>query len=126
MNLFNTLPGFMRSPPGLERIVLRHLLPAAAWGTLILSLALLAAALLKRPGALSMAEIYLMGLFPLYWSSLLCAGIAAFIVMVMKGPAYVADAYPLPDMTRPGGGRCHRRHCQTRTGRSRRCQAKSS
>lgn len=126
MNLFNTLPGFVRSPPGLERIVLRRLLPAAAWGTLTLSLALLAAALLKRPGTLSMAEIYLMGLIPLYWSSLLCAGIAAFIVMVMKGPAYAADAYPLPDMPRPGVGQRHQRHSQSRTGRSRRRRKKSS
>lgn len=123
MNLFNTLPGFVRSPPGLERIVLRHLLPAAAWGTLMLSLVLLTVALLKRPGALSMAEIYLMGLFPLYWSSLLCAGIAAFIVMVMKGPAYVADAYPLPD--RESLGQRHRLHCQTRADRSRGRRGKS-
>jgi hypothetical protein len=28
--------------------------------------------------------------------------IAAAIVLVMKGPAYVADPYPLPDADRPG------------------------
>ena len=29
------------------------------------------------------------------------AAIAAFIVVVMKGPAYVADAYPLNDSDTP-------------------------
>ena len=98
MNLFNKLPGFTRSPPGMERVVLRALLPTAAWGTLSLSLLLLAVTLLKAQHTLSMAEIYLMSLLLLFWSGLLCAGIAAFIVMVMKGPAYVADTYPLPEM----------------------------
>jgi len=114
MKLFNKLPGFVRSPPGLERIVLRHLLPAAAWGTLALALALLAVAVRERPGALSRGEILLMGLLPLYWSALLCAGIAAFIVMVMKGPAYVADAYPLPDMERQEQGEGRRPQRQLR------------
>lgn len=125
MHLFNKLPGFVRSPPGLERIVLRHLLPAAAWGTLVLSLMLLTVALLKQPGAISRAEIYLMSLLPLYWSGLLCAGIAAFIVMVMKGPAYVADAYPLPDRESLGQRQRHRLHCQTRADRSRGRRGKS-
>lgn len=98
MNLFNKLPGFARSPPGIERIVLRYLIPAATWGTLALALALLAVTLHNGHAALSMDEILLMSVLPLYWSGLLYAGIAAFIVMVMKGPAYVADAYPLPEM----------------------------
>ena len=32
---------------------------------------------------------------------MLTVAIAAFIVMVMKGPAYVADPYPLSDTDRP-------------------------
>ena len=31
----------------------------------------------------------------LHWATLLTVGFAAFVVMVMKGPAHVADAYPL-------------------------------
>ena len=31
----------------------------------------------------------------LHWTVVFTVGIAAFIVMMMKGPAYVADAYPL-------------------------------
>jgi len=30
-----------------------------------------------------------------------CYNIACVIVWLMKGPAYVADAYPLPDSDRP-------------------------
>ena len=37
----------------------------------------------------------------LHWTVLFTAAIAAFIVVVMKGPAYVADAYPLNDSDTP-------------------------
>lgn len=100
MELFNKLPGFTPSPPGLERIVLRLLPPTMLWGTLLLALALLVLRLIgaESPQApLGMGEIYVLGLMPFYWSVLLVVALAAFIVMVMKGPAYVADAYPLPD-----------------------------
>lgn len=40
-------------------------------------------------------DIYVVSLVILHWTVLLTIGIAAFIVMVMKGPGYVADAYPL-------------------------------
>lgn len=109
MMLFNKLPGFVRGSPGIERVILRHLLPATAWGTLALSVALLAVRLfgiedIRSP--LSLLEIYLMGLLFLYWQCILFAAIASFIVMVMKGPAYVADAYPLPeDESMPGAHR---------------------
>jgi len=42
-------------------------------------------------------DIYAVGLIILYWTILLTVGIAAFIIMVMKGPAYVADPYPLDE-----------------------------
>ena len=32
---------------------------------------------------------------------MLTVGIAAFIIMVMKGPAYVADPYPLNESDTP-------------------------
>lgn len=32
---------------------------------------------------------------------MLTVGIAAFIIMLMKGPANVADAYPLPEADAP-------------------------
>lgn len=105
MNLFNKLPGFVQSPPGLEHRIWKRL-PAI----------LLAGSLL--PGALSLtyrlftladplfsadrAEVLmwdymLAGLLLLHWMMVLTLGLICFIVRVMKGPAYVADAYPLPD-----------------------------
>ena len=98
--LFNRLPGFPGGPAGRERDVLRRLPAAAIWGTLLISLLLLCLRWLGDGGfraPLSMPEIYLISLFFSYWSLLLMIAIAAFIVLVMKGPGYVADAYPLPD-----------------------------
>ena len=46
-------------------------------------------------------DIYGICAVVLLWSALLTVGIGAFIVLVMKGPAYVADAYPLPDSDAP-------------------------
>jgi hypothetical protein len=37
----------------------------------------------------------------LHWTVVVTVGIAAFIVMVMKGPAYVADPYPLNEAETP-------------------------
>jgi hypothetical protein len=42
-------------------------------------------------------QIAVVSLLSLHWTVVLTAAIACFIVLVAKGPAYVADAYPLPD-----------------------------
>ncbi len=108
MRLFNRLPGFTRTPPGMERAVLRAL-PTALWsGTVLLCLPSLAihawgwlsdSAETLQP--LTMIDIYAVGAIILHWTVLFTVAIAAFIVMVMKGPAYVADAYPLDDSDAP-------------------------
>jgi hypothetical protein len=36
------------------------------------------------------------GVVVLHWTLVLTLALGCFIVRVMKGPAYVADAYPLP------------------------------
>ncbi len=46
------------------------------------------------------------GVVVLHWTLVLTVGVGCFIVRAMKGPAYVADAYPCPgdngaSMTRP-------------------------
>lgn len=102
--LFNKLPGFQRTPPGLERHVLR-LLPRITWlGTVVLTMPSLLArlAIWLEPSLASrtmpgMIDIYVISLIILHWTALLTVGIAAVIVMLMKGPAYVADPYPLID-----------------------------
>jgi hypothetical protein len=109
MNPFQKLPGFERAAPGLERAIWRRLPAVLLWGTL----APLAVALLHRwftpvdpmageDGALLLWDYMLIGVVALHWSLVLTVACGCVVVMVMKGPAYVADAYPLPQ--REDGG----------------------
>jgi hypothetical protein len=104
MNLFNRLPGFPRTPAGKERVVLRRLPNVFLLGTLLLAIPALLARLLAGPEdvlAVMTTDIFVIGLIVLHWTVVLTVGIAAFIIMVMKGPGYVADAYPLPEADKP-------------------------
>lgn len=105
MNWFKILPGFQNSPPGLERSILRHLPGLFVGGTAALALVALLARVWPWDGAatdvhtrITGLDIWLISLGILHGTVLLTLGIGAFIVMVMKGPAYVADAYPLPSL----------------------------
>ena len=46
-------------------------------------------------------DIYAISVLVLHWTVVLTVGIGAVIVMIMKGPAYVADPYPMQGMDRP-------------------------
>ena len=104
MNLFNRLPGFQRSAPGLEQRIWRRLPAILLWGTLLpLGLAGLNHALVQdasesagHAGAVMLWDFTLFGVVVLHWTLMLTLALGCFIVRVMKGPAYVADAYPLP------------------------------
>ena len=105
MNLFNRLPGFVESPPGLEHRIWQRLPAVLLWGTL-LPLALAAFNHLLAWGTPPSAsddrarllwDYMMVGVVVLHWTLVLTVAIGCFIVRVMKGPAYVADAYPLPD-----------------------------
>lgn len=105
MNFFKILPGFVKTPAGLEREVLRRLPKALVFGTLLLCLPSLMA---RIPGwEASATEVttridsYAIAVIIVHWTLILTLAIAAFIVLVMKGPAYVADAYPLEDAEHP-------------------------
>lgn len=101
---FQRLPGIRHTPAGMERSILRSLPKAFVWGSLLLALPSLLVRLIGEASvgasgsspALTV-DIFVAGLLFLYWNVLLTLAIGAFIVMVMKGPAYVADAYPLED-----------------------------
>lgn len=106
MNLFNKLPGFARSAPGLEQILWRRLPAILLWGTLLpLGLAGLNRVLAPAASesgsdaaaALLMWDYTMFAVVVLHWTMVLTVGLGCFIVRVMKGPAYVADAYPLPN-----------------------------
>lgn len=108
-NAFNKLPGFQRTPPGIERTILRGLPRVTLLGSLLLCLPPLLVRLLPdglagTDAALlaTTVDIYAISLLILHWTVVFTVAIGAFIVMVMKGPAYVADAYPLSDADFPG------------------------
>lgn len=106
MGLFNKLSGFQRSPAGLERKILRCL-PAAL--TMGLAILVLPSLVLRVTGysswdvsqSVSMVDIYAMGAILFYCNIIAFVFFAALIVMLMKGPAYVADAYPLDEAEFP-------------------------
>ncbi|RDE49743.1 MAG: hypothetical protein DVS81_14865 [Candidatus Accumulibacter meliphilus] len=113
MNAFNRLPGFVQTPAGRERDVLRLLPSVLVFGTLVLALPSLAARVFLGDGdlveastRLQMIDIVAFSIVVLHWTAVFTVGLAAFIVMVMKGPAYVADAYPLEDSETPDTPDC--------------------
>ena len=105
MNLFNKLPGHKKAAPGLEHQIWQRLPAILLWGTL-LPLVLAAANHLLAPAVsefdasnatLLLWDYTLFGVVVLHWTLVLTVAVGCFIVRVMKGPAYVADAYPLPE-----------------------------
>lgn len=112
MNAFNKLPGFVRTPPGKERTVLRNLPGIFFLGTLLLGLPSLLSRLFFADEAVTATtnlittiDIYAIALIALHCTIVFTVAIAAFIIMVMKGPAYVADAYPLEESETPDSPR---------------------
>ena len=114
MNLFNKLPGFVGSAPGWEQLIWRRLPAILLWGTLLplvlagVNRALAPAFAESGAGnrALLLWDYTMFGVVVSHWTLVLTVALGCFIVRVMKGPAYVADAYPFPDddgaaMTRP-------------------------
>jgi hypothetical protein len=103
MDPFQKLPGFTRSAPGLEQRIWRRLPAVLFWGSL-LPLALSGASHLLAPepplarteAALMLWDFQMLGTVVLHWTLVFTLGLGCFIVRVMKGPAYVADAYPPP------------------------------
>ncbi len=109
---FRKLPGFVRSPPGLERTVLRRLPAILLLGTLFAAVPSIVARVLLWGASeaelalrVSMIDIFAISAVVLHWTIVLTVAIGASIVLVMKGPAYVADAYRLQDADTPTPGR---------------------
>lgn len=95
---FQKLPGFRRSPPGLEWSLWRLLPRILIWGT---ALPACAAALVHYtpvgpavfgPDPAPDITVYaLLGLVAFHWTLTGTVAIGCIVVMIMKGPAYVAD-----------------------------------
>lgn len=106
--LFKRLPGFKQTPAGQERDILRWLPKVLTVGSLLLCLPSLGVRLwwagapdYEVGTIITTVDIYAIGVLILHWTVVLTVAIGAVIVMIMKGPAYVADAYPMEGMDRP-------------------------
>jgi hypothetical protein len=95
------LPGYQVYEPGLERKVLYEIPQFTVLGSLAIALPSLLARFFLSPKAQRIIDILVIGTEIFFLGMVLTLGIAAFIVMLAKGPAYVADAYPLIDSDRP-------------------------
>ncbi len=95
------LPGHQTYEPGLERKVLHELPQFTVMGSLAIALPSLLARLLMSPKAEKIIDILVISTEIFFLGMVLTLAIAAVIVMLAKGPAYVADAYPLTESDRP-------------------------
>ena len=106
-NLLRKLPGSRREPPGLEWRIWKKLPLLLLGGTAIPLMAYAYAHLFPDPGSLtlekylSLVGIIVVSVILTVWTAVFTLAIGCFVVRVMKGPAYVADAYPLIDADRP-------------------------
>jgi hypothetical protein len=96
------LPPTRREPPGFEWVVLRSVPKLMVYGT---SLFVIPLAILQygiEPSSSSrLWELYFIAGLIFFWTMLFTAALCAFIVYLMKGPAFVADAYYLEDSDLP-------------------------
>ncbi|RJG00509.1 hypothetical protein [Noviherbaspirillum sedimenti] len=108
-NLFNQLPDYSKSPAGRERTILRLLPRASLAGSILIALPALLIRLLPLfglapadPKLASTVDIMSIAVMIVFWIALVIVGTGAFLVMLMKGPAYVADPYAMVDSDKPG------------------------
>jgi hypothetical protein len=109
VNWLQRLPGFTRSAPGLEWALWKKLPWIALAGT-ALPLALVSLAYLAAPETPTPADeraltqwLYIaIGVVMMHWTLVLTVAIGCVIVMLMKGPAFVADGFEVPHTDRPG------------------------
>ena len=109
MNAFNKLTGFKLTPPGMERRVLRHMPRVFLLGTLLIGLPSLLARVLPWSGGeadvamgIMSIDVVVVAVLVIHWIIVFTIATVAFLVMLMKGPAYVADAYAPVDVKEPG------------------------
>ena len=107
MNWLQKLPPSRRSAPGLEWQIWRRLPVVWVAGTALPIIGLLLLHLAMAPASaaderwLQLVGYMVAGMVTFHWVALLTVAMGCVIVMVMKGPAYVADAYPLSHSDRP-------------------------
>ena len=91
-----------REPPGLEWKILRRLPMVLVGSTAVPALMALGGRWFPPAGTrqevfkyVSSVDIFAISLVLTLWTAVFTVAIGCVVVVVMKGPAYVADAYPL-------------------------------
>ncbi len=108
MKLLNRLPGYQRSPYGLECRILKKL-PLALFGVTVVPVLMVlftswyppAGAAQEVAKQLLLTEIFAWSIAITGWTAVFTIALGCAIVWVMKGPGYVADAYELSDADEP-------------------------
>lgn len=93
------LPGFQPGPAGLERVVLRKLPVVLLAGTVLPLLFIVLAPI--DPSHAAAFDYAIVGLVLTEWLLVITTAIGCLIVILMKGHAWVADAYELSDSNHP-------------------------
>ena len=108
MKLLRKLPNSVRQPPGLEWTILKKLPLTLLFGTLFPVAISVANRFFPPQGDAAQIAKYVKSVDIMaiatavtVWTAVLTLAIGCFVVWVMKGPAYVADAYRLDDSERP-------------------------
>lgn len=108
MNWLKKLPSTRRANSGLEWVLWRKLPLIAFLGALLPLLLMALAHWLADPQAsaadarwLQQVDYMVLGVLLFHASMLVVAAFGCVIVMVMKGPAYVADGYPVSHSDQP-------------------------
>lgn len=98
MNFFNRLPGFIKTPSGLEWVLLKKTPWIFGIGSAIPCAVMLT--LYFSNGALNPEQMKIiyqcLGVLFSFWFFVGATAIGCIVVIIMKGPAYVADPYELP------------------------------
>lgn len=109
MKLLRKLPNSVREAPGLEWIILKKLPVTLLVGTLFPLVVSLANRFFWREEAtaqiakhVKIVDIISTATVVTVWMAVFTVAIGCFIVIVMKGPGYVADAYELVESEHPG------------------------
>ena len=107
MNWLQKLPNSRRSASGAEWVIWRKLPLIFVIGTALPLAGLLVLHLMTDVTApadarwLQMADYLVTGVVLVHWTAVFTVAIGCVIVMLMKGPAYVADGYPVSHSDQP-------------------------
>lgn len=108
----NDVPGRLhgrKTPPGMEMKILRRMPIIFIIATLLpAALSVISRVLPNGNSAaevskhIATVDIFVIACIATIWTALLTVTIGCVLVHIMKGPAYVADAYPLDSRDTPG------------------------